>query len=203
MSSDSDDSLYITGSDIKNCIYCERIVYFSKVMNIEPVIYSQQIEAKSKHKEEEKNEKRRKWSEKVSTIPSLRSKYFNYKVVSARLMASAVIDCVLEDEYGKLIPVEYKNMRSKDNKAYSDHKYQITFYAILLEDEFKKAVNEGYIHYTDALVRIYLTHEMKMYVKRLVKRIRSMVEEERLPPIKVSRRKCNGGCGYRYLCYGY
>lgn len=42
-----------------------------------------------------------------------------------------------------------------------------------------------------------------MYVKRLMSRIRSVVEEERLLSINVSKRECNGGCGYRYLCYGY
>lgn len=138
-----------------------------------------------------------------NTRINIKNRYFNYRIVSDRLMASAIIDCVLEDEYGRLIPVEYKGMRSKNGNAYSDHKYQITFYAILLEDVLKKVSNEGYIHYTDARVRILITHEMKMYVRRLIGRIRRMVEEERLPPIKVSKRKCNGGCGYRYLCYGY
>lgn len=170
-------------------------------MGIEPIIGSQQIDARLKHKEEERNEKKRG----ISIYPfKIKNRYFNYKITSDRLMASAVIDCVLEDEYGRLIPVEYKSMRSKDDgKVYSDHKYQITFYAILLEEACKKACVEGYIHYDDTLARVYITDGMKMYVIRIMSRIRRMVEEERLPPIRVSKRKCNGGCGYRYLCYGY
>lgn len=170
-------------------------------MGIEPLIGSQQIDARLKHKEEERSEKMRS----ISTYPfKIRNRYFNYRIVSDRLMASAAIDCVLEDEYGRLIPVEYKSMVSKDNgRAYSDHKYQITFYALLLEETSKKACVEGYIHYSDTLVRIYITDGMKMYVKRIISMIRKMIEKEKLPPIKVSKRKCNGGCGYRYLCYGY
>ncbi len=169
-------------------------------MGIEPIIGSQQVSARLNHKDEERKEKRR-----MSTYPfDVRKRYFNYKIISEMLMASAIIDCVLEDEYGRLVPVEYKNMKSKGNgKAYSDHKYQITFYAILLEEVSKKACVEGYIHYIDTMVRVYITNEMKMYVRRIMSRIRNIVETERLPPIKVSKRKCNGGCGYRYLCYGY
>ncbi|MCS7141718.1 MAG: CRISPR-associated protein Cas4 [Candidatus Nitrosocaldus sp.] len=190
----------MTGSDIKNCIYCERVVYFSKVMRIQPVLWSQHAYSAIEHRVEERNEGRR-----VSTplLPNVRGKHFNYRITSERLMASAVIDCVLEDGYGRLVPVEYKGMRSKAGKAYSDHKYQIAFYAILLEDVCRKACVEGYIHYTDTMVRVYITDGMKMYVKRLISRIRRMVEDETLPPIRVSRRKCNGGCGYRYICYGY
>lgn len=226
MSSDSidgdDDHIYVTGSDVKNCIFCDRIVYFSRVMHVEPMLGSQQSHARVEHKIEERNEMRRgrekkgKYAKtmhdcpsKIPEVPSLTNgdklkvKYLNYIVISERLMASAVIDCVLEDEYGRLIPVEYKSMKSRNGRAYSDHVYQVVFYAVLLEDTLQKVSNDGYIHYNDITIRVKITDEMKGYVRRLIGRIRCIIMEERLPPIRVSRRKCNGGCGYRYVCYGY
>ncbi len=214
-SDDHDDHLYVTGSDVKNFIFCERVVYFNRVMHIEPMLMSQQFNAKLEHKTEERNEMRRKgiraYKDMEICDPSSSTtvqeyglpKHPNYKVVSQRLMATAIIDCVLEDRYGRLIPVEYKSMRSNNGRAYSDHIYQIAFYALLLEDSLKRVSNEGYIHYNDIVVRIKITDGMKRHVKRIISRINNIIMEERLPPIKVNKRKCNGGCGYRYVCYGY
>lgn len=191
-------SEYITASDIKNYIYCPRIVYFSKVMNLEPLLYSQQKDILLHEEEEEKIGRR------DHPLPNIKADniWYNLRLRSEVLQASGVIDCVIEVN-NRLIPIEFKAMKSKNGKAYSDHKYQLTLYSILLDTI--KPVNEGYIHYIldEKIVRVVITHTMKQYVKRLLSNIRDMIDKERIPPITVSKKKCMGGCGYRRICYGY
>ncbi|GIU71802.1 MAG: CRISPR-associated protein Cas4 [Candidatus Nitrosocaldaceae archaeon] len=195
------DEIYITGTDIKNHIFCPRIIYFKRVMDIEPKLYSQQLNAKFEHELEEDKERKRKY-----VLPNIKADNitYNLSIRSERLRSSAIIDCVIEYD-NRLIPVEFKVAKSRNGKAYADHKYQLTFYALLLEDMYNKDVNEGYINYLidSKIVRIIITDAMKLYVRRLITNIRNNIENEKLPPITVSKKKCFGGCGYRYVCYGY
>jgi CRISPR/Cas system-associated exonuclease Cas4 (RecB family) len=41
---------------------------------------------------------------------------------------------------------------------------------------------------------------MKSYVKRVIGHIKRIIEEEKLPPIKVAKNKCQGGCGHKQIC---
>lgn len=196
MSSDQ----YVSGSDIKNYIYCPRIVYFNKVMDIEPFLTSNQLKARIKHKNEEHNIDRR------ISIDGIKADKITYDLYleSNTLKASASIDCVIEYR-NLMIPVEFKYMYSKKGKAYTDHKYQLAFYAIVIEDVTKKSVDFGYIKYIldKKLVKVIITQDMKNYVKNLIDKIRKDIDNEKLPPINVNKKKCMGGCGYRYVCYGY
>lgn len=193
--------VYITGSDIKNYIYCPRIIYFKRVMCVEPILGKQQSYGKLRHIKEIFNESRRKGSYKGI---SSKRKLFNYRIVSDRLSASAVIDCVIENEDGSFVIIEYKNSISNNGKVYSDHKYQLTFYALLLEDVVKQTIDKGFINYLqdNKVVKVEITGSMKKYVSRLILLIKNDIEKEKLRPIQVNRKKCYG-CGYMHICYGY
>lgn len=192
---------YVTSTDVKNYIYCPRVVYFKRVMGLEPMLGAQQMRSLERHSRVEALDRRRVGAVFYSKELRRAEKLFDVAVTSHRLKASSRIDCVVKVR-GRLIPVEYKFTRSRRGEAYPDHKYQLAFHALLLEELSGKPVILGYIYYVDEglVIRVKITEEMKRYVKKLIKAIRSMVHNERLPRVKTNPRKCTGGCGYGYLC---
>jgi len=41
---------------------------------------------------------------------------------------------------------------------------------------------------------------IKSYVKRVLGHIKRIIKEEELPPIRVIKQKCTGGCGHKQTC---
>lgn len=54
------------------------------------------------------------------------------------------------------------------------------------------------------ILQFDITMSMKSYVKRVLGHIKCMhtclVEDEELPPIRVAKQKCMGGCGNKQTC---
>jgi CRISPR-associated exonuclease Cas4 len=103
---------------------------------------------------------------------------------------------------GEYIPVEYKNMESNKGKAWMDHKYQLTAYALLIEESYETVVKRGFINYMpeERVIGLEITPTMKRHVERILGHIRGMESGEELPPRRVSGRRCTGGCGYTWIC---
>jgi CRISPR-associated exonuclease Cas4 len=93
-------------------------------------------------------------------------------------------------------------MNSNNGKAYMDHKYQLVAYALLVEENFEAIVKRGFINYIPEklILQFEITPTMKSYVKRVIGHIKRIIKEETLPPIKVARSKCQGGCGHKQTC---
>jgi len=193
---------YITGTDIKNWVYCPLIVYYRKVVKAPIKISSQQLEGRKFHEEELKRIKRRAGVAIRETKLRIREKIFNMEIVLEDEKLYGTIDLVVVTEDKEVIPVEVKNMQSDKGKSWPDHKYQITYYAILLEKTMRQMVKRGYIYYApeNKLVEIVITNHEKEYVKKIIKEIREMIENEKCPRRKVNPKKCTGGCGYKWIC---
>lgn len=84
-----------------------------------------------------------------------------------------------------------------------DHKYQLVGYALLVEENFGTVVRRGFVNYLPEtlILQIEITPTMKSYVKRVLGHIRRIIKEETLPPIRVAKQKCAGGCGHRQVCW--
>jgi len=200
LTSDVEEAL-LSVTDVKHYVYCPRIIYFEKVLHAQPRLGSQQEESKEIHGELEERELRRK-----GVIPYVRGfeaakKFFRVRLTSPRLRLQGTIDCIVKlgREY---IPVDYKNMESNRGKPWLDHKYQLTAYALLVEEDCQTTVRQGYINYLPEklAVKLEITPTMKTHVKRILTRIEKIVGEEKLPSTRPSPKKCTGGCGYKWIC---
>ena len=192
----------VTATDIKHYIYCPKIIYFEHVMHAEPMLGSQQREGREQHEEYVRKELRRKDAIYYSPDFKGASKKLFVKLYSSKLNLSGIVDLIIRTADGEYVPVEYKNMPSDNSKPWMDHKYQLVAYAMLIDDNYNVSVRRGYINYIPEglILDLEITETMKMYVKRVLGSIRSIIREEKLPKIRVSERKCTGGCGYKYLC---
>jgi CRISPR-associated exonuclease Cas4 len=193
---------YVSVTDVKHYIYCPRLVYFDRVLHAQPAFGSQQEESQELHEEYIRKELRRKDAVYYSPEFAGAEKLLFVQLVSEKLQIQGVLDCLIKTAKGEYIPVEYKNMNSDRGKVYMDHKYQLVAYALLVEENFDVIVRRGFVNYIPEklILQFEITPTMKNYVKRVIGHIKRIIKEEKLPPIRVAKNKCLGGCGHKQTC---
>ena len=99
---------------------------------------------------------------------------------SDKLGLQGAIDCIIKTEAGEYVPVDYKG------RVWVDHKYQLTAYAMLIEENYQTRVRRGFINYLPEkrVIQLEVPPAMKIHVKRILGHIKSMITQERLPPIR-------------------
>ena len=192
----------ITVTDIKHFLYCPKIIYFEYVLHAKPMLGSQQKESSELHEEYVKREVRRKGAIYYSPEFKDAEKRFFVNLCSPALNLKGTIDLLIKTgrEY---IPIEYKNTLSDKGRPWTDHKYQLVAYALLIDENYKTKVKRGYINYLpeEKIIKIDITPTMKTYIKRIISRIIKIISEEKMPKLNVAKNKCTGGCGFKYICF--
>jgi CRISPR-associated exonuclease Cas4 len=172
------------------------------VLHAKPQLGSQQEDSGERHKEYVKREERRRDAVYYSRDFTGADKIFFAQLYSSKLKLTGTIDLIIRTGNGEYIPVDYKNMQSNHGGIWLDHKYQLTAYALLIDEAFNTCVKRGFVNYIpeEKVVEIEITHSMKIYVKRVLGDIERIIRDEKLPAIRVDRKKCTGGCGFKFLC---
>lgn len=193
---------FISVTDIKHYVYCPRLVYFDRVLHATPVFGSQQEEGKESHEEQVAKELRRKDAIYYSSEFVGAQKLLFASLSSDALGLQGNVDLIIHTARGEFIPVEYKNMNSDHGRVCMDHKYQLVAYALLIEEHFDTTVKSGIVNYLPEtqILQFEITPTMKTHVKRVLGHVKRIIEEEELPPIRVSKQKCSGGCGHKQTC---
>lgn len=104
---------------------------------------------------------------------------FNVRLWSARLGLSGRLDLLIRTRY-ELVPVEFKNSAGPLGL---NHKYQLTAYALLVEERYGRPVRRGFVYFilTKRAQEVVITSGMRRYVLRVLNEIRENVARERLP----------------------
>ena len=194
--------VFVSVTDVKHYFYCPRIVYFERVLHARPLLGSQQEDSQQRHEEYVRKELRRKDTVYYSPDFVGASKQLFVQLSSARLGLQGVLDLLIRTRQGEYVPVDYKMMESDQGRVWMDHKYQLVAYALLIEDCLGGPVKRGFINYIpeDLVISLEITPTMKTHVKRVLGHIKRIIREEKLPPIRVAKNKCTGGCGHKNLC---
>lgn len=193
---------YVSVTDVKHYIYCPRIIYFERVLHAKPTFGSQQKEGQEKHGVYVQKEMRRKDAIYYSSEFVGAEKLMFISLSSRKLRLTGQLDCIIKTVKDEYIPVEYKNMSSRKGKVWMDHKYQLVAYALLVEENYGTIVKRGFINYVpeQLILKVMIMPTMKTHVKRVIGHIKRIIKEETLPPIRVAKQKCTGGCGYKQIC---
>jgi CRISPR-associated exonuclease Cas4 len=193
---------FVSVTDIKQYIYCPRIVYFDRVLHATPIFGSQQEDSKELHEDYVKKELRRKDAIYYSPEFVGAEKLLFNSLSSSSLGLQGSVDCIIKAVNGEYFPVEYKIMSSDKGRIHMQHKYQLVGYALLIEDSFGTLVRRGFVNYIPEtlILQLEITLTMKSYVKRVLGHIKRIIKEEELPPIRVAKQKCTGGCGHKQTC---
>jgi len=193
---------FVSVTDIKHYIYCPRLVYFEKVLHATPVFGSQQEDSKELHEDYVRKELRRKDAIYYSPEFVGAEKLLFTPLSSGNLGLQGNVDCIIKTASGEYVPVDYKNMASDKGRVWMDHKYQLVAYALLVEDNLGTVVKRGFVNYIPEtlILQLEITPTMKSYVKRVLGHIKRIIKDEELPPIRVAKQKCTGGCGHKQTC---
>lgn len=186
--------LELTVTDIKQYVYCPRIVYFTYVCPVDKKVSRKMEYGKEEHLRLDKLEKRR-------TLKrynfSEGERLYHLRMYSPRLGLRGKLDiCLLVDN--AYFPVEFKY---SGRQAGLNHKYQLVSYAMLLEEHFNCTVRYGLVYLTlrEEVTQVRITWEAREFVNRILAEIRSMVATERMPNRCKYRGRCRD-CEYRNFC---
>lgn len=184
---------------IKQYHFCPRIIYYLGVLGFIERTTESMLEGREFHFNEERKLKRRSTlaggrKEKVKALWS------KLHVVSQRLGLYGTIDEVAELDSG-LVVVENKLMKAP-KKPYPGHIYQTIAYAMLAEEALHKPVRRVILKYLrdKKLFEIPVTEDLKRHVLWTISRIKSIIDNERIPR-ETSHKKCIN-CGYKKMCKG-
>lgn len=192
--SDGKVPLVLQVTDIKQWLYCPRIVYFRfNWPSVRPGTYHLE-EGRLAHEELERALRRRR--RRLRGLPD-GEWLFNVSHYSPRVGLSGRVDLVIRRE-DEIIPVDFKD--STNIKA-RHFRLQVAAYALLLEDAFETEVRRGFVY---SLPRrraqeVRMTARVRNEVRRLIAEIVETIPGEHMPEGPKNVAPCVA-CEFRRFC---
>jgi CRISPR-associated exonuclease Cas4 len=186
--------LMLTVSDVKQLGYCARIVYYTYLLGGRRPTTFKMAEGTRSHEEEGRRELRR--SLRAYGLDS-GERRFDVALRSERLGLSGRLDMVIESQR-EVLPVDFKNGTAPPGR---NHRYQLTAYALLVEEAWRRPVRRGFIALIPArrTVPVAISPTMRAEVQREIAAIRAMIAAEQMPPPTRMRGRCTD-CEFRPWC---
>lgn len=193
MTTSSADLIPLTVTDVKNFVYCPRVVYHVYFLSQRPVTYKME-EGKLQHEHTAGLEERR----------SLRAygladgeRHFGVRLQSDRLGLSGLLDMAIVRQQ-EAIPVEFKH---STGRLGLNHKYQLVAYGLLVEERYGRPARRGFVYFIPVrrAQEVPITPNMRRYVTRLLREIREMLDTEALPQVTGHRERCVD-CEFERYC---
>ena len=181
-------------TDIKQYVYCPRIIYYTYVCPVKAKITRKMTHGKETHLELDRLEKRR-------TFKRYQLKdgerYFHTRLFSTRLGLEGVLDMHITAGE-EIFPVEFKYTSSLPSL---NHKYQLAAYAMLLEEKYERAVRYGFLYLSlrNEIYPVDITPNCREFIKETMDKIRQLVSKEIMPPPVRKKGRCVD-CEFRNFC---
>ena len=186
----------LTPSHIIEYLFCPRFTYFEYVLGIPQyeekfykVVKGRDIHALKAIQNIEYLRKR----------IGVRKKYINQYLTNEYLRGE--VDEVLELNDGTMAPLDFKFAEYKD-RIFDTYKTQLYCYAILIEHNFGKKVERGYLVYTrsmNKLIEIEIAEKDKKRVKKAMLEINEIIGKNFYPKGTKYKKRCVT-CTYQNLC---
>ncbi|MCB0737845.1 MAG: CRISPR-associated protein Cas4 [Bacteroidetes bacterium] len=183
-------------SQIIEYLYCPRYTYFEYVLRVpqqEDKYYKVQKgrEVHNQKLEQNKDYLRKKigviakWQDQYLGMPGLRGK----------------VDEVLQLNNQSLAPLDYK-FAEWNNKVYNTYKIQLIAYALLIEYNYSKPVEKGFLVYTrsaNKLVEIEIKEKDKNELTTAIENMSKIIGQNHFPKATSFKKRCLN-CTYRNIC---
>ncbi|MEM9981309.1 MAG: CRISPR-associated protein Cas4 [Bacteroidota bacterium] len=186
----------ITPSHIIEYLFCPRFTYFEYVLTIpqnEEKNYKvmRGREMHDKKLEENKNYLRRR----IGAVDKHLDQYLTNELLRGK------VDEVLQLSDGTMAPLDYKFAEWK-GKIYDTYRTQLYCYAWLIEENFGRKVEKGYLVYTRSrhkLIEIPVEEADKERVKKAADQVLTIIHQNTYPKATKYKRRCVN-CTYRNIC---
>ncbi|MCH2450239.1 MAG: CRISPR-associated protein Cas4 [Gracilimonas sp.] len=186
----------VTPSEIIQYLYCPRFIYFEKVLGIPQYEEKSYKAMRGRHLHEKKTRINKEYLRKsIGATHKLQEQYLTNDLLRGK------VDEVLTLEDGTMAPLDYKFAQYK-NKVFNTYKTQLACYACLIEDNFDKKVDRGYLVYTrskNKVIEIEINETQKQEVKECAVAIGEIIQDNRFPKSTRYKKRCIE-CTYRNIC---
>lgn len=184
----------LTVSDVRQFVYCRRIVYYRHCLELRPTPTYKMVEGKLEHDRTEELEHRR--SLKAYGLRD-GERVFNVRLSSERLGLAGLLDMAIVRRH-EVIPVEFKNT---EDRVRLNHKYQLVAYALLAEERWQRPVRRCFVYVIPrkAAVEVAMTPGARRYTHRLLDAMRRIVVTQAMPEPTRQRGRCLE-CEFRRFC---
>lgn len=186
----------ITPSHIIEYLFCQRFTYFEYVLAIPQYEEKYYKVTKGRELHDEKLNRNKDYlRQKIGVV----NKYLDQYLTNENLRGR--IDEVLELTDGTLAPLDYKFAEYKE-KLFETYKTQLICYAVLIESNFGKVVNRGFLVYTrskNKLVEVIIDRIDKDTVIEIADKISDIIDNNFFPKATKYKLRCMD-CTYRNIC---
>ncbi len=190
-------SFSITATDLLEFLYCPRFTYFELYLKIPEHQEKRFKVTKGRIVHEDKTK--------------INPDYLRKKIGCSRReksvhLASAIgirgiIDEILFLDDGTAAPLDYKYAEYKE-RTFKNHRFQLTFYARLIRDNYGLPVHRGFIVYTrsrNKLVEVPITESMFAELENIIGQLLNVVQKGIYPEPTRYKARCSDCC-YGNLC---
>lgn len=191
----------LTPSHIIEYLFCPRFTYFEYVLAIPQFEEKDYKVMRGRHLHDERLERNKDYLRKRLGRPGapVTDKHVDQYLTND--LIRGVVDEVLGFGDGTMAPLDYKFAEYKD-KVYDTYRTQLYCYAWLIEGNFGKPVDRGFIVYTrsnNRVIEVPVTDENKTDVKRAAEAIFSIIDRNFYPKATKVKARCVT-CTYRNVC---
>ena len=181
-------------NDLKQFEYCPRIVFYNTVMPVERKTTVKMERGKQEELRLDSLETRRSLKRYELGAGERR---FHVWLGSAALGLSGKLDLLIISPKG-YFPVDFKYTRGRPHR---NHLFQLSGYALLVEEKFRTRVDTGFIYLAPVqqIISVPLTMQLKEEVLDCLRQIRGIIEEGILPRPTPVRSRCEE-CEFRNYC---
>lgn len=186
----------LTPSHIIEYLFCPRFTYFEYVLGIPQYEEKSYKVMRGREIHDEKLERNKSYLRKKIGVTN---KYIDQYLSNSWLRGR--IDEVLELNDGTMAPLDYKFAEYKE-RLFETYQTQQYCYACLIEENFDKPVNKGFIVYTRSkhhLLELPITMEDKDNVKKCSEAIWDIIDRNFYPKATKYKKRCVD-CTYRNIC---
>jgi CRISPR-associated exonuclease Cas4 len=181
-------------NDLKQYEYCPRIVFYNTVMPVERKTTVKMERGRDEEFRLDALEKRR-TLKRYDLATGVRR--FHVWLESKRLGLSGKLDLLIISSQG-YFPVDFKYSRGRPHR---NHLFQLAGYALLVEEAFETHVDTGFVYLLpiQEVVTVSLTEALKQEALSRLTTMRTMIDEQLLPPATEVRSRCED-CEFRNYC---
>ena len=186
----------VTPSHIIEYFFCPRFTYFEYVLCIPQYEERHYKVGKGRQVHEQKLERNKEYLRKrIGVVEKYLDQYLTNEYLRGK------IDEVLLLHDGSMAPLDYKFAKF-ENRIYATYRTQLECYAVLIEENFQRKVNKGYLIYTrsaNKLVEVVIGEKEKSDIRKVCREINEVIENNRYPKATKFKSRCIG-CTYRNIC---
>lgn len=186
----------VTPSHIIEYLFCPRFTYFEYVLGIPQYEERHYKVEKGRNLHDLKMVRNKDYLRKrIGATGKFQEQYLTSELLRGQ------VDEVLELPDGTMAPLDYKFAQYKD-KIFSTYRTQLHCYAVLIEENFRRQVNKGFIVYIrskNKLIEVEISRKEKDDVRKTAQEVIQIIEENYFPKATKYRKKCVT-CTYRNIC---